>query len=88
MQFHACGLQRGLDRRREIIVAQCQQHLCPGSTGTRAGHRLVGTLATGKGAELTAQHGFAGCRHMRGAHHEIKIGRAGDKNGGGHGIAW
>ncbi len=77
------GLAQGrLDRRGEVILAQGQQHPRRHTTGPRAGHGLIGALATGEGAETTAQHGLSGRRHVRGAHHEIEIGRAGNEDGG------
>ncbi|MNV27960.1 hypothetical protein D3C71_1191300 [compost metagenome] len=79
---HTGIAQRRLDRRGEIILAHGQQHACRHTAGPRAGYGLVGAFATGERAEATAQHRLTGRRHMRGAHHEIEIGRAGDKDSG------
>ncbi|NKJ23369.1 hypothetical protein FHW85_003899 [Dyella sp. SG609] len=81
--------QRGFDRRRMHVVAQGQQYPRGRAAGPHAGHRLVGALAAGKGGEAVAEHGFARRRHVRRAHHEIEIGRAGHQHAALHGCsAW
>ena len=76
MQHHPSGRQGGLDGRRVSVITQCRQHVSGDAAGAGTSRGLVGTLATGVGFEIAAQHSFARAGNVRCPNHEIEVGRA------------
>ena len=79
MKLHARRIQRVFKRSGKRVVAQAQQHLGRGAARTGTGHRLVGSLAAGKGLEIKTQNRLARCRNVVGTHDKIKVGGTGNK---------
>ena len=80
--LHAGLAQRLLQRLGMGIRAESQQHVGRGRAGACGGHGLVGALAAGMGGQRMAEHGFARCRDVPGAHDEVEIGGTSDENHG------
>ena len=82
VQHHPRLAQRCFNRRSKSIHAQRQQHVGCHTASPRYSHCLVCALATGESAKFPAQHGFTRRGDMRGVHHKIEIGGAGNENHG------